>query len=119
MLTGKGTLVYESEWDVEGLTIKENEDGSLMFYAAIDTELWFYDTSTGTLDVACAGLLGETEALEMIPGGLILFGVHNDRTLKLHALEPTACEVVADEDIPTNQFDDVEGIALPTKACIR
>lgn len=90
-----------------------------MFYAAIDTELWFYDTSTGTLDVACAGLLGETEALEMIPGGLILFGVHNDRTLKLHALEPTACEVVADEDIPTNQFDDVEGIALPTKACIR
>jgi YD repeat-containing protein len=117
LLTGKGTLVYESEWDVEGLTIRENEDGSLTFYAAIDTELWFYEASTETLDIACTVLPGETEALEMIPGGLILIGVHNDKALKLHALEPNICEVIADADIPTRQFDDVEGMALPTKAC--
>ena len=117
LLTGKGTVVYESEWDVEGLTIRENEDGSLTFYAAIDTVLWFYDTSTETLDIACTGLPGETEALEMLPGGLILIGVHNDKALKLHVLEPNICEVIADKDIPTHQFDDVEGMALPTKAC--
>jgi hypothetical protein len=119
LLSGQGTLVYPSEWDIEGLTIQEDENGHLVFYAAIDTELWFYDTSTETFDIACLDLPGETEALEMIPGDLILIGVHNDQALKLHALEPNTCEEVADADIPIPQFDDIEGIALPTKACIK
>jgi len=43
--------------------------------------------------------------------------MHRDQTLTLHALNPTECAIMADAAIPTDRFDDVEGIALPINAC--
>jgi len=119
LLTGKGTMVYKSKWEVEGLTIRENEDGSLTFYAAIGSELWFYESSTETLDIACTGLPGETEALEMMPQGFLLISTDQDTTFTLHAFNPKECETLIEANIPTERFDDVEGIALPVNACIK
>jgi hypothetical protein len=114
-ITGIGTLQIPSDLLVEGLTLNKNQ--GTQFFGAIQTDLWHYDMEADTLDIACTNLLGETEALEMISGGLLLFGTHQDKTFSLHALDAKTCEIIIAEEIPTNQFNDVEGIALPVEAC--
>ena len=71
------------------------------------------DMEADRWDEACTNLLGETEALEMMPDDILLIGTHQDTTFSLHAFEPKICQIVADINIPTNPFDDVEWIALP------
>ncbi len=114
--TGIGTLVIPSDVLVEGLTLSK-EQGRTVFYGSVNTALWVYDMDAETLEVACTNLLGETEALEMMPDGLLLMGIDKDKSFSLHAFDAKACEVVIEADMPTNQFDDVEGIALPVQAC--
>ena len=116
LTTGAGTLVIPSDVLVEGLTLSK-EQGRTVFYGSVNTALWVYDMDAETLEVACTNLLGETEALEMMPDGLLLMGIDKDKSFSLHAYDAKACEVVIEADMPTNQFDDVEGIALPVQAC--
>jgi RHS repeat-associated protein len=114
--TGIGTLVIPYDILVEGLTL--NKDLGTVFYGAVNTDLWMYNMDIDTLEVACTDLVGETEALEMMADGLLLIGVHKDKTLSLHAFDPNACTVVAGKDIPMGKYDDIEGIALPINACL-
>ena len=90
-----------------------------MFYGYVNTELWIYDLEADTLDVDCTNLLGETEALEMMPDGLLLIGTHQDTMFSLHAFNPKICQIVEEANIPTEQFNDVEGIALPIEAGVK
>ncbi len=113
--TGTGTLVVASDVLMEGLTL--NKDNGTIFYGAVNTELWIYDMDANTLEIACTNLLGETEALEMMSGGLLLIGAHKDKTLSVHVFDPKVCQVIVEADIPTNKYNDVEGIALPIAAC--
>ena len=116
LATGSGKMEIPSNAPVEGLALSEQQ--GLVFYGAVNTalDLWEYNPNTGNLNI-CTNLPGETEALEMMPDGLLLFGTHNDSSFSLHAFDPEICEVIADEDIPTGRFNDVEGIALSTGAC--
>jgi hypothetical protein len=115
--TCDSNLVIPSNAPVEGLALSENNDTTL-FYAAVNTDLdlWEYNPNTGNLNI-CTNLPGATEALEMMPDGLLLFATHNDSSFSLHAFEPQSCQVIIDADIPTGKFNDVEGIALPVEAC--
>jgi hypothetical protein len=70
----------------------------------------------GTLKVACTNLLGETEALEITPEGLLLIGTHNV-PFGLHAFDVETCEVIEADETLSNKFNDVEGIAVPVEAC--
>lgn len=115
LTTGAGTLVIPSDVLIEGLTL--SKDNNTVFYGAVNTELWIYDMNANTLDIACTNLLGETEALEMMSGDLMLIGVHKDKTLNIHVFDPKTCQVIVEADIPTNKYNDVEGIALPVDAC--
>jgi hypothetical protein len=115
LITGKGTLIVPADILVEGLTLSQEEEGTV-FRGAVDKALWVYNLEADTLDVACTNLPGETEGLETMPDGTLLISIHEDKTLSLHAFDPKTCEVVANADIPTNK-DDVEGIALPVEAC--
>jgi len=112
---GIGSLEKQSTTMVEGLTLLDNGK----FYGSVNTELWEYDMNTDQFNKICANLPGQMEALETMPNGLLLGGVHEDETLNLHALEldGNSCEVKAELAIPTSPFDDVEGIALPVEAC--
>jgi hypothetical protein len=112
------TLVIPSDILVEGLTISK-EQGRTVFYGSVNTELWRYDMDAGILGVACTNLLGETEALDMMVDNSLLTGTHDDETFSLRAFDPIACQIIANADIPTQQFDDVEGIALPVEACTK
>jgi hypothetical protein len=115
LATGEGTVVLDSDIPLEGLTLKKGEDN--VFFGAVGTELWQYDGNTNTLEVLCPNdLLGETEALEITPEGLLLVGTHNV-PFGLHAFDTQTCQVIEADETLTNQFDDVEGIALPVEAC--
>jgi hypothetical protein len=116
--TGIGTLVITSDVLVEGLTLSK-ETSRTVFYGSVNTELWVYDMDADTLEIACTNLLGETEALEMMPDGILLMGIDKDKSFSLHAFDAKACQVVVEADMPTNQFNDVEGIALPIEACAK
>jgi YD repeat-containing protein len=118
LATGVGTLAIPSDKLVEGLTLSK-EPNRTVFYGSVNTELWIYDLEADTLDVACTNLLGETEALEMMPDGLLLIGTHQDTTFSLHAFDSKICQIVVEADIPTEQFNDVEGIALPVEVCAK
>jgi alpha-tubulin suppressor-like RCC1 family protein/chitodextrinase len=115
LATGEGTLQIDYDAKVEGLTL--NKDN--IFYGAIGNELWVYDQATNQLQVACDNLPGETEALEMLPDGLLLMGIHQDKSSSLHAFDVNSCQLVPNVNVPTHPFDDVEGITLPTKACAK
>jgi hypothetical protein len=110
--TGKGNLVFASDLPIEGLTLLE--EGSPTFYGAVNTELWYYDTSTGALEVACTNLPGETEAIKGISAELFLISIHEGQ---IFAFNPQTCEL--GDAISTNEYNDVEGIALPVAACTK
>jgi len=112
---GIGSLEKQSTTMVEGLTLLDNGK----FYGSVNTGLWEYDRNTDQFNKICANLPGQMEALETMPDGLLLGGVHEDESLNLHVLEldGNSCEVIAEADISTGKFNDVEGIAFPGNAC--
>jgi hypothetical protein len=116
LATGTGTLVIPYKKPlIEGLTLKKNAGN--IFFGAVGTDLWQYDKDTDTLNVICADkLLGETEALEIMPDGLLLIGTHNV-PFGLHAFDVQSCQIIEADETLSNQYDDVEGIALPVAAC--
>jgi hypothetical protein len=121
LATGKGTLVFSDNTPIEGLTLKKNKGN--VFFGAVGTDLLRYDGATNTLDVICPnGLRGETEALEITPDGLItpdgqlLVGTHKV-PFGLHAFDAQTCQVIEADETLSNQYHDVEGIAVPVAAC--
>ncbi len=122
LVTGNGTLVLPAaDILVEGLTLDKNQ--SHLFFGADGTDLWQYDMTANTLEVICPnGLRGETEALEIMPDGLItpdgllLVGTHKV-PFGLHAFNAQTCEVIEADETLSNQYNDVEGIAVPVAAC--
>jgi PKD repeat protein len=117
LVTGVGTLQIDYDAKVEGLTLSQSQSNT--FYGSVGKQLWVYDQAANQLQVACDNLPGETEALEMLPDGLLLMGIHKDKSSSLHAFDVNNCKIVPDINIPTHPFDDVEGIALPVEACAK
>jgi hypothetical protein len=108
-----GSLVFSSKVKVEDLTW--NNDGTKL-YAAQDTNLWVSDGQR--VEKAC-DLPGHTEALEMLPDNRLLIGVHGKQNLlEFEVIDIDTCDLVQQVGIPTD-YDDVEGIAWPTKACAK
>jgi len=115
--TGKGTMVKAFP-DIKVEDITWNNAGTHI-YAAENTNLWVYEHATQTARLACNNLPGETEALEMLPDGSLLLGIHGEeKILQFQAINVETCEIVFGVDIPTSPtINDVEGIAWPIKAC--
>jgi len=112
-VSGIGTEVLESKAKLEDLTW--SLDGAIL-YGSVATELYAYEAGSGAITQKCTNLPLETEALEMLADGLMLLGMHKDKTLTLHALEVTSCEMVESRDVAV-PYNDPEGIAMPTAAC--
>ncbi len=115
--TGKGTMVKA----FPGLKVEDitwNNEGTHI-YAAENTNLWVYESATKTAKRACNNLPGETEALEMLPDGSLLLGIHGKgKILQFQGFNTKTCEIVFGVDIPTSPtINDIEGIAWPINAC--
>ena len=82
--------------------------------------LWTYN-SEGGIGTVCDDItqsLIEIEALETLPDDSLLFGFHGIAgILNVGALDVQNCQLIAQEELPTVPYNDVEGIAWPTKAC--
>ena len=115
--TGDGNLFMPSDVSIEAFTASKT--GNTLFYGAANTDLWVYDMDTNRLEVVCTNLPGETEALEMMLDGSLLFGTHQDETLSLHTFDPNTCNIISGVAILTYKFNDVEGITLPIDACLK
>jgi len=104
-----GVLIEDITWNNAGTHI----------YASQNTNLWVYEHATQTANLACSNLPGETEALEMLPDGSLLLGIHGvAKIIQFQALNVETCEIVFGVDIPTLPgINDVEGIAWPKQAC--
>jgi hypothetical protein len=118
LATGTGTLVIPSKVKIEGLTLSKNTDHTV-FYGSVGKALWDYNLTTNQLNVACDNFPGEVEALEMLPDGTLLIGIHENKGFSLQAFDVDNCQVIPDFSIPTGSFDDVEGIAFPVEACAK
>jgi hypothetical protein len=107
--TGKGTLVFKSDNDMEGLAW--NNDGSLL-YGSYDKKLYVFDPSKRQLTRIASNLPGHTEALEMRPDGFLIGGVHRVDSLSIFVYDIDALLPIEEEKIVLD-YDDVEGIAWP------
>jgi len=116
--TGHGTLEIAYDGPVEDITW---DNHGVILYGAKPKKLLAYNSQTKELShLNCWLPGGEVEALEMLPDGRLLFGVHNDKTLSIHALDIESCSLTG-VSISTRVFglklNDVEGIAWPVAAC--
>ncbi len=116
--TGNGTLQIAYKGMVEDITW---DNQGVILYGVEKNKLLAYNSQTDELSqLSCTIPGGEVEALEMLPDGRLLFGVHDDKTLTIHALDVETCSLVG-TDISTQvdgvKLNDVEGIAWPVEAC--
>jgi murein DD-endopeptidase MepM/ murein hydrolase activator NlpD len=108
-----GTLEFPANVKVDGLTW--NNDGTLL-YVAQKTNLWVFDGKT--VEKAC-DLSGPTPALEMLPNDILLIGVHgNKNVLKFKLMDLETCMLLQEIDVFT-EYNEIEGIAWPAKACAK
>jgi WD40 repeat protein len=104
------TEILRSSAKVEDITW--NPEGTLL-YGSQNTNLWVYDKANNSVELKCSNLPGETEALEMLPDGKLLLGIHGEEEiLRFQSMNIETCEIEAGVNIPTSSnLNDVEGIA--------
>jgi hypothetical protein len=54
--------------------------------------------------------------LDTLPDNTLIFGLHDKTGLPLGVIDVTNCQIIAEIEITTD-YNDVEGIAWPEKAC--
>lgn len=114
--TGLATLEVAYDGPIEDITW---DNQGVILYGVLNGQLLAYDGQTTTM-LNCTLPGGEIEALEMLPDGQLLFSIHNDKTLSIHALNINSCEltgVTIDTKVADMKLNDVEGIAWPLSAC--
>ncbi len=116
--TGHGTLEIAYGGPVEDITW---DNLGVILYGVERNKLLAYNSQTNNLtQLNCTLPGGEVEALEMLPDGRLLFGIHNDKTLSLHALDIESCSLVGiniSTQVEGMELNDVEGMAWPVEAC--
>lgn len=116
--TGHGTLKIAYDGPVEDITW---DNLGMILYGVEKKRLLAYNSQTNELNhLNCTLPGGKVEALEMLPDGQLLFGIHNDKALSLHALDIESCSLVGiniSTQIDGMVLDDVEGMAWPVEAC--
>ena len=98
--------LYPNSMQVEAMTW-DNEGEFL--YVAANTELFVYNTSSVLVNTC--NLFGETEALEILPDGRLLVGMHGESNLLPYKVVNAQTCQIEDGGSITTGFDDVEGIA--------
>lgn len=116
--TGKGQIVIAYAGNVEDMTWNNTDD---VLYFVQDNDFYAYYTQGQRLEsVGCSIPKGEIEAIEMLPTGELLFAIHEDDAIRIHALNVQSCEILsayADTQTSDMVLNDVEGIAWPTGVC--
>lgn len=90
-----------------------------IFYAALQKpnsyDLLRYDMDTNDLKVVCNGVQGNAQDLEIFSENLFISSTNRGNAINLYLLNSKNCSF--DLEIPTGQFQKVQGMALPHNAC--
>uniref|UniRef100_UPI0033657A0F SdrD B-like domain-containing protein n=1 Tax=Candidatus Albibeggiatoa sp. nov. BB20 TaxID=3162723 RepID=UPI0033657A0F len=103
------TPVLTSTLKIEGLTW---DSKGKALYAAVDQQLWVWSPETSQATLACDLLPGQTEALEMIDGEILVFGIHTGSDLNIYAWNVNDlqnCQTEFEVHVQTD-YNDIEGI---------
>jgi hypothetical protein len=120
--------VEDITWNTAGTTLYgvENQHGNhhpdshgpLDFDQGV--KLWTYNSENG-ISTVCDDItqsLKEIEALETLPDDSLLFSFHGiSSILNVGTLDVQNCQLIAQEELPTVPYNDVEGIAWPANGC--
>jgi secreted trypsin-like serine protease len=82
--------------------------------------LWAYYLGNGGINTLCDDFMGsltEIEAMETLPDDSLIFGFHGSHTLTFGVVNVPTCQMAMKTEL-TTPYNDVEGIAWPTKACV-
>jgi YD repeat-containing protein len=116
--TGMGTLILPDDNPVEDITW---DNQGVMLYGVENKKLLAYNSQTNELNqLNCTLPGGEVESIEMLPDGRLFFGIHNDNSLSIHALDIESCSlngVNISTQVEGMELNDVEGMAWPVEAC--
>ncbi|RKZ90335.1 MAG: hypothetical protein DRR19_10400 [Candidatus Parabeggiatoa sp. nov. 1] len=116
--TGAGALILSETHPIHALTW--NQDGTLLYGTADDAKshstLWQWVPGTDVWTIACHELPKKVESLETLPGGLFVYGFHDDVELGIHIYDAIACQTSSEGRIDT-LYNDIEGIAWPVQNC--
>lgn len=94
---------------------------SQVLYGLIGKQLWSYAPANGKVTTVCSGLSPKTDAVKVLPSsvlpeGLVLLGLYNNKKLELQAYEIATCKPRKEFNFAIG-YDDVEGLAMPMGAC--
>ena len=113
LVTGKGTLVAESALAIEALAW---DDEGEVLYGTANKRLYAWDTGKQAVGRVCGNLTmpGATEALDMYTGNVLLFALHRNSDLNIHAWKVNGldedCQLVDEIYVETPNYYDIEGI---------
>jgi len=116
--TGQGAVVMAATGTIEDLSW-DNE--GVILYAVAQRQLWAFNSQTQWVSrLNCTLPASKIEVLEMLPSGELLFAIHQDRAVSLHALSLSDCTVVS-VDLPVGlgdtKLNDIEGLAWASSVC--
>ncbi|MFK5971096.1 MAG: S8 family serine peptidase [Candidatus Marithrix sp.] len=98
--------LYPNSMQVEAMTW---DNKGTFLYMAANTKLLVYDINSVLVNTC--NLSGQTEALEILPDGRLLVGMHGESNLLPYkVVNAQTCQIEDGGSIATG-FDDVEGIA--------
>ncbi len=116
--TGNGSSALSYDGPVEDITW---DNQGVILYGVENNQLLAYNSQTGDLSKSgCTLPGGEVEALEMLPDGRLLFGIHDDQSVSIHALDINSCDLIGiniSTQVEGIVLNDIEGIAWPVDAC--
>jgi len=98
--------------DAEGLAWTTKGD---YLYASEGSNLWWWKYGdSSSLSLKCKNLPGQVEALETLPGGMLMFALDHGASHQLYVYDPWHCSIFEERSLVTN-YSDIEGIAWTTK----
>lgn len=107
------TLMIPSDYQGVVEDIAWTHDGEQLL-ASTETTLFIF-SKNGGLDKTC-DLPGESEGLEMWTDDWLILGIHQESDMAVRIMDINHCGMMPGEALITG-FDDIEGLALPLKAC--
>lgn len=113
--TGAHTMVWASDAMIEDIAMGTNPAGDEILYGVSGNKLYAYNLTQNAAALEyCDTLPSESEAIEVLPDGSLLYALHTrgDTYLYQFNMQADSCQIMNTAVIPTNYYD-MEGLAVP------
>jgi hypothetical protein len=106
---------------IESLTTGVNSEGHTVLHGAANRDIISFNVNTGELNRCANVFRSQSEVIEMLADGSLLFALHNNKRPAIYRAEFDAVncglEVVDTIPMPAAYYD-IESLAVPPYACV-